>query len=150
MLVADDNPRNFSKQLPRERSESHWKITLRNHCCGIRKKKKRIISLKNHRMPGTQKAVSKVWQLPNALPVVASCSRGSPEGWSIKDNNLCLLGAISLNGSGLLQHLSLIIIVPLDLYALESTQMDCTESLRNYIQERELKGWLYAWQARDD
>lgn len=72
---------------------------------------------------------------------------GSPEGWSIKDNNLCLLGAISLNGSGLLQHLRLIRMVSLDLYALGSVQMDFTKIPRNYIQEKELKGWLSAWQA---
>lgn len=72
---------------------------------------------------------------------------GSPEGWSIKDNNLCLLGAISLNGSGLLQHLRLIRMVSLDLYALGSMQMDFTKIPRNYIQERELKGCLSAWQA---
>lgn len=77
-------------------------------------------------------------------PLLQAVPCGSPEGWSIKDNNLCLLGAISLNGSGLLQHLSLIIIVSLDLYALGSMQMDCTKNLRNYIQERELKGCLYA------
>lgn len=146
MIIPGISASNYQGKGPNHTGKSPSEITA----VELEKKKKRIISLKNHRMPGTQKAVSKVWQLPNALPVVASCSRGSPEGWSIKDNNLCLLGAISLNGSGLLQHLSLIIIVPLDLYALGSTQMDCTESLRNYIQERELKGWLYAWQARDD
>lgn len=83
-------------------------------------------------------------------PLLQAVPCGSPEGWSIKDNNLCLLGAISLNGSGLLQHLSLIIIVSFDLYALGSMQMDFTKILRNYIQERELKGCLYVWQALAD
>lgn len=80
-------------------------------------------------------------------PLFQAVPCGSPEGWSIKDNNLCLLGAISLNGSGLLQHLRLIRMVSLDLYALGSMQMDFTKIPRNYIQERELKGCLSAWQA---
>lgn len=73
-------------------------------------------------------------------PLLQAVPCGSPEGWSIKDNNLCLLGAISLNGSGLLQHLSLIIIVSLDLYALGSVQMDFTKNSKKLHPGKGVKG----------